>query len=162
MRSFLFTVLFCALSLSGICQEPAKQELHPCGAPTGVSDFLEKYQKNPWLYAQPESGDTLWVAVQVHLLAKDSGAGRIPWDRLLAAFCRLNQDFAESRIQFYMKEPWNLLNNTGWHTHSTIPQGIDMMLTNNADGALNAYFVSDPAGNCGYNLPYGGVAIAHG
>jgi hypothetical protein len=86
MRSFLFTVLFCALSLSGICQEPAKQELHPCGAPTGVSDFLEKYQKNPWLYAQPESGDTLWVAVQVHLLAKDSGAGRIPWDRLLAAF----------------------------------------------------------------------------
>ncbi|MEO6039075.1 MAG: hypothetical protein ABIQ93_11740, partial [Saprospiraceae bacterium] len=23
------------------------------------------------------------------------------------------------------------------------------------------YFVNDPAGNCGYNLPYGGVAIAH-
>ena len=162
MRSLLITILFCTLSLKGISQEPSKQELYPCGAPTGVSDFLEKYQRNPWMFAQPESGDTLWVAVQIHLLAKDSGAGRIPWDRYLAAFCRLNQDFAESGIQFYMKEPWDLLNNTGWHTHSTIPQGIDMMLTNNVEGALNAYFVSDPAGNCGYNLPYGGVAIAHG
>jgi hypothetical protein len=64
MRALLFTVLFCSLSLKGICQEPSKQELHPCGAPAGVSDFLENYRKNPWLYAQPESGDTLWVALQ--------------------------------------------------------------------------------------------------
>jgi hypothetical protein len=37
-----------------------------------------------------------------------------------------------------------------------------MMLTNNVSGALNAYFTSKAAGNCGYNLPYAGVAIAHG
>jgi hypothetical protein len=94
-------------------------------------------------------------------VGKDDGTGRFPYSKLLADFCRLNADYAPARIRFYFKNPWDLVNNTGWYNHSTIPQGINMMLTNNEPDALNIYFVSNPAGNCGYNLPYGGVALNH-
>ncbi|MCB0574414.1 MAG: metalloprotease, partial [Saprospiraceae bacterium] len=73
----------------------------------------------------------------------------------------LNEDYAATGIRFYFKDDWNLINSTAWYQHANIPQGIDMMLTNNVPDALNAYFASNVAGNCGYNLPYAGVAVAH-
>ncbi|MFN0214086.1 MAG: hypothetical protein ACKVT2_07505 [Saprospiraceae bacterium] len=154
-----FTCFLCMLSISPIfAQEPSKAELAPCGT-RGVSDWLRDYRSRPPVADRSE--DTLWVAIQPHLLARDNGTGRISTEKFLSSFCQLNEDFAASNIHFYIKNDWNLLNETDWHTHTTIPQGIEMMLTNNVPDALNAYFVADPAGNCGYNLPYGGVAIGH-
>lgn len=156
----IFLLLFISRSVS-YAQEPAKSDLFPCGAPPGITPFLKAYREHPDQFPQYRNDDMLYVGLKAHLLAKDNGTGRIFWDRFLTAFCRLNQDFAPAKIQFYLKDGIDLIDNTGWYAHSAIPQGIDMMLTNNADDALNTYFVSDPAGNCGYNLPYGGVAIAH-
>ncbi len=34
-----------------------------------------------------------------------------------------------------------------------------MMFANNIENTLNVYIVNDPAGNCGYNLLYGGIAL---
>ena len=154
----IFTFFFCLFTATLFAQEPPKDALAPCGS-RGVSDWLREYQlRTP---VSDRSEDTLWVALQAHLLAKDIGTGRIAVEKFLDSFCQLNEDFAPSNIHFYFKNDWNLLNSTAWYTHTTIPQGIDMMLTNNAPDALNSYFVADPAGNCGYNLPYGGVAIAH-
>jgi len=154
-----FTALLLLLASTLIfAQEPLKETLAPCGT-LGVSDWLREYRFRPPVSDRSE--DTLWVALQPHLLAKDNGTGRLATELFLNSFCQLNEDFAASNIQFYIKNDWNLLNETDWHTHGTIPQGIEMMLTNNFPDALNAYFVGDPAGNCGYNLPYAGVAIAH-
>jgi hypothetical protein len=155
-RLLLFACFFFATSL--FAQEPLKEDLAPCGT-LGVSDWLRDYRFRPPVLDRSE--DTLWVALQPHLLAKDSGTGRIATEKFLNSFCQLNEDFGPANIQFYFKNEWNLLNETDWHAHTTIPQGINMMLTNNVPDALNAYFVADPAGNCGYNLPYGGVAIGH-
>jgi len=155
-RILLFLLLLSTAPL--FAQEPSKASLHPCGT-LGVSDWLREYRFRPPVLDRSE--DTLWVALQPHLLAKDSGTGRISTEKFLNAFCRLNADFAATNIQFYFKNEWDLLNETDWYAHSTIVQGIEMMLTNNVPDALNSYFVADPAGNCGYNLPYGGVAIAH-
>ncbi len=155
-RFLLFILLLPATPI--FAQEPSKEELAPCGT-LGVSDWLRQYQAHPPVLDRSE--DTLWVALQPHLLAKDAGTGRISTEKFLNSFCQLNEDFAAANIQFYFKYDWNLLNETDWYIHTTIPQGIDMMLTNNVPDALNSYFVADPAGNCGYNLPYGGVAIGH-
>lgn len=154
--AFLFCLFILAQGLSA--QEPLKSQLAPCGT-RGGSDWLIQYREHPGL--TDRSGDTLWVALQPHLLAKDAGNGRMSNEKFLNAFCRLNADFAQANIQFYIKHDWDLLNETDWYMHSDIPKGIEMMLTNNVPDALNTYFVADPAGNCGYNLPYGGVAIAH-
>ena len=155
-KILLFTALFFAAPI--YAQEPLKEELAPCGT-RGVSDWLREYQSRPPVSDRSE--DTLWVALQPHLLAKDAGNGRISTEKFLNAFCQLNEDYAASNIQFYFKYDWDLLDETDWYIHTTIPQGINMMLTNNIPDALNSYFVADPAGNCGYNLPYGGVAIGH-
>ncbi|MDO8365656.1 MAG: hypothetical protein Q7T20_02580 [Saprospiraceae bacterium] len=155
----IFTrILFILASAPIFAQEPLKEDLAPCGT-RGVSDWLRGYKARPPVFDRSE--DTLWVALQPHLLARDNGSGRIAAEKFINSFCQLNEDFAASNIQFYIKNGWNLLNETDWHVHSTIPEGIEMMLTNNVPDALNAYFVADPAGNCGYNLPYAGVAIGH-
>ncbi len=155
-----FVLLLCSLPASA--QEPSKSELAPCGTPRGISPWLREYAGHPQDFAADRSADTLYVGVQVHLLAKDNGAGRFATNRMLDAFCRLNSDFAASGIRFYFKNDWNLIDSTGWYQHETIEQGIDMMLTNNVSGALNAYFAANVADNCGYNLPYAGVALSHG
>jgi hypothetical protein len=158
----LLTSFCISLSLCVFAQDPAKESLAPCGTPGGMSPWLKQYKANLASIPSDRSEDTLWVAIQIHLLAKDNGAGRFANDKVLDAFCRLNTDFGPTGIQFYMKDDFNLINSTAYHTHSTIEKGIEMMLTNNVPDALNCYFVADPAGNCGYNLPYAGVAISHG
>lgn len=138
--------------------EKNKLDFAPCGAPPGIDPWLLRYHDHPQDYAS-KGADTLWVALQIHLVAKNDGSGRYSYDRLLAAFCRLNTDYAQAGIQFYFKNPVNLIDNTTWYAHNSIPTGIEMMLTNNVPDALNIYFVQDPAGNCGYNLPYAGIAM---
>jgi len=34
-----------------------------------------------------------------------------------------------------------------------------MMFANNVPNTINCYILTDPAGNCGYNLPYAGIAL---
>lgn len=150
--------LFILAATPVIAQEPLKEALAPCGT-RGVSDWLREYRMRPPVLDRSE--DTLWVALKPHLLAKDNSTGRIATEKFLNSFCQLNEDFAASNIQFYIKDDWSLLNETDWYAHTTILQGIEMMLTNNVPDALNSYFVANPAGNCGYNLPYAGVAIGH-
>jgi len=158
IRVFQFFLLLIGAATPLFAQEPLKEDLAPCGT-LGVSDWLKEYRLRPPV--SDRAADTLWVAMKPHLLAKDNGSGRIQFEKFLNSFCQLNEDFAASNIQFYIKDGWNLLNETDWHTHETIPEGIEMMLTNNVPDAFNTYFVANPAGNCGYNLPYGGVAIGH-
>ncbi len=124
-----------------------------------MEPWLRNYLRTPAAY--PESNDTLWTGLQIHLLARDDGSGRFTPDRLLDAFHRLNEDFAQTGIRFYFKHPWNFIDNTLWYQHDSIVQGRDMMFANNVPEALNVYFMLRAAGNCGYNLPYAGVAMAH-
>jgi len=153
---FIFLLLCSTLS----AQEPSQPEPAPCGT-RGVDPWLVRYTARPQDYAVPRSDDTLYVGIQIHLLAKDNGSGRFSYDKLLSAFCRLNTDYAPSGIRFYFKNPWNEINQTTWWDHNDIPQGIQMMQVNDVLAAQNSYFVSDPAGNCGYNIPYASVAINH-
>lgn len=158
----LLLIFLLSKNLAAQVADPQKMDLQPCGTPAYLDPDLLKYLAEPALAAAERgNSDTLFVALKIHLLASDAGSGRFSPDKFLAAFCRLQQDFAPTKIQFYMKDDWNLLNKTAWFNHQDIPTGIEMMLTNNVPDAANCYFVSNPAGNCGYNLPYGGVAIGH-
>ena len=141
--------------------EPDKNSLAPCGTAPEIDPIIKKFYANPQQFPENDA-DTLYVGVQIHLLANNNGSGRFSAEKLLDAFCRLNTDFEPSEIRFYFKNNWNLLDNSGWYKHDSITQGIQMMFANNVPDVFNSYFVGDPAGNCGYNLPYAGVAIGHG
>ncbi len=156
----VFTLVFIFFLQNLRAQSPEKMDLNPCGTPAYLDPWLKKYLAEEIPVAN-RSSDTLFVALKIHLLANDNGQFRLSADKFLNAFCRLNSDFGGAKIQFYVKDDWNFINKTKWYDHNEISGGIEMMLTNNVPDAINAYFVSDPAGNCGYNLPYGGVAIGH-
>ncbi|MFN0015958.1 MAG: hypothetical protein ACKVU2_15550 [Saprospiraceae bacterium] len=137
-----------------------KEDVAPCGTVSHIDPWLKKYLASPADF--PEGTDTLWVGMQLHLLAKSDGKERIGTEQLLDALNRLNTDFGPSGIRFYCKNDWNQINNTTWYQHDSLTQGIEMMFANNVPDLLNAYFVARAAGTCGYNLPYAGVAMMHG
>ncbi len=134
------------------------QNLRPCGNTGGASPWLKNYQRNP--NAWRKANDTLLlVPLTVHLVGSDEGFGYFPLVGLLNALCQLNADFSQANIQFFLAGPIRFVPNTAWDSHSTILQGAAMMFANNVPNTLNCYIVTDAASNCGYNLPYAGIAL---
>ncbi|MEQ8703679.1 MAG: zinc-dependent metalloprotease [Phaeodactylibacter sp.] len=156
MARLLFTIVL-ALSFAGIAVAQSNWD-HPCGTPAGKSAWLKAYQRNPQAF-QRDNDTTLYVPLTIHIVGTDSGAGFFALSGLKAAFCKLNESFQEANIQFFMAGEINYLMNSAWYSHETVLEGAEMMFANNVDGTLNIYFVNDPAGNCGYNLPYAGIAM---
>jgi hypothetical protein len=145
------------LGLATAAQAQSNWEF-PCGTPPGKSDWLKRYQQDPQ-YFQRDNDTILYVPLTIHLVGTDSGNGFFSLSGLKAAFCKLNESFEEANIQFFRAGEINYLTNSAWYSHETVLEGAEMMFANNVDGTLNIYFVNDPAGNCGYNLPYAGIAM---
>ncbi len=134
---------------------------HPCGTPAGKSDWLKDYQRNPQAYRRGND-TTIYVPLTIHIVGNNDGEGYYTVSRLKDAFCKLNESFSEANLQFFIAGELNYLNNSDWYSHETVLEGAAMMFENNVAGTLNIYFVSNPAGNCGYNLPYAGIAMRKG
>ncbi len=156
-RSLLF--IFAFFSFAILASAQTKYDLDPCGTLPGKSAWLKKYQANPALY-QKNTDTLLYVPLTIHLLGTNTGAGYFSYNKLLDALCVLNQDYEQANIQFFIEGEINFINNDAWNNHNSVLEGAEMMFANNVENTLNCYFVSDPAGNCGYNLPYAGIAVA--
>lgn len=139
MKYFILA-LFLSAGLSAFAQPEG------CATPPVKSEWLTEYQKNPSLYRS--SSATLYVPLTIHLVGTDQGNGYFSLLSLMNAFCTLQNDFAASDIQFYIEEI-RYINNDDYYEHG-FGQGAEMMYLNNVNGTINCYFVSDPAGACGY------------
>ena len=136
----------------------AQESINPCGTISGRSDWLKKYQANPEFY-QRDNDTILYVPLTIHLVGSNSGSGFFSRSSLIDAMCTLNADFEGSNIQFFIEGEINYLANSAYNNHETVVEGAFMMFDNNVENTINCYIVSDPAGNCGYNLPYAGIAL---
>lgn len=132
-----------------------------CGTQPFKDPWLTEFQKSLDISTLRNSTDTLlYVPIALHVVGEDSGSGYFPVGRILKALCRLNMDFEEVNIHFFILDSIRYINNSDWASHPDIHAGAEMMFTNNIADAINCYIVSNPAGNCGYNLPYAGVALS--
>ncbi len=156
-KYLLFFLAFIFLALTANAQ--SKYDLDPCGTLPGKSTWLKKYQKNPVLY-QKNTDTLLYVPLTIHILGTSTGAGYFSYNKVLDALCTLNADFEQANIQFFIEGDLNFIDSDEWYNHNTVLEGAAMMFANNVENTLNCYFVNDPAGNCGYNLPYAGIAVA--
>lgn len=152
---YVYSLLVICLSLSSYAQ---KEHLAPCGSPSVKSDWLKNYQKNPNVF-QKRSGEVLWVPMAITLVGTNQGLDFMSTPALLEALCTLNDDFIESEIQFYLGTPVKYLKSTEYANHSSVLQGAEMMFANNEPNMINTYIMENAAGNCGYNLPYAGIAL---
>ena len=131
---------------------------HGCATPPEKSKWLIEYQKSPESY--PRSSEVLYVPLTIHIVGTDQGAGYFSVEKLMDAFCTLQQDFEASEIQFFIEGDIRYINNSTYYNHS-FGEGADMMEIHNIPNTVNCYIVADPAGACGYFSPWrDGVALA--
>lgn len=132
-----------------------------CGTQPYKDPWLTDFQKRmPSLNLRSADDTLLLVPITLHVVGDDKGQGYFPSGRLMAALCRLNQDFEPTNIQFYLAGEIRYINNSNYFSHDDIHGGAQMMFEHNVDHTINCYVVQDPAGNCGYNLPYAGIALS--
>ena len=163
MKNLLFSkyssVLLLLLFVSTQSLLSQSETLFPCGTVDKKSDWLFRYQQSPDIYNKG-GGSLLYVPLTIHILGTDEGIGYYRTNQLLDALCTLNSDYEDANISFYIEGDIDYINNTSWFDHETTFEGYQMMLQNDVPNTLNCYFVADPAGNCGYNLPYASLAVA--
>jgi hypothetical protein len=128
-----------------------------CGTKDGKVKWLQEYQANPDAY--PETNDTLYIPLQVHLIGQDNGNGFFSLRSLLGAFCTLQNDFKSAMIQFYLLDI-NYIANSTYYNHNR-ETGEEMMSIYKVEGALNCYIPNSPGpGLCGYSDYNLGVTMA--
>ncbi len=93
------------------------QTLHgPCGNGGGPwkEMLIERLLRNKQiLEEQPvQFRNTVYIPVTFHMVANSSGSGRVPHNRVLEQLCKLNEDFADLDMQFYIKSLRDNVNNT--------------------------------------------------
>jgi len=153
----IFAFAFVALCFVNIGQT---QILEGCGTEPYKDPWLTEFQKTLDFRGVESIDDTmLFIPMQLHILGDDGGVGYLSMFSVLRALCTLNEDFEQVNIQFYLKNEISYIDQTKWFRHDNIDAGAEMMFVNNVDSVLNCYIVQDPAGNCGYNLPYAGIAL---
>jgi len=151
MKKYLF-----ALSLVAFCFAVGfsqKEDLSPCGSLPFKSDWLKEYQKDPSQF-ETRSGTVMYVPMTVHVLA-----GGVTDEFIFDNLCQLNTDFQNTDIQFYLNYPIRRVSNGAYNNHEELELGYNMMVEYNVENTVNTYVVDNPAGNCGYNLPYSGIAM---
>ncbi|MCB0638235.1 MAG: T9SS type A sorting domain-containing protein [Lewinella sp.] len=137
------------------------QPTRSCGTMQGRSAWLKAYQAQPLTFAR--GGDTtLYVALTIHIAGTEDGVGYFRREALYDALCKLNADYAQAGIRFFIAGEILYHNNSSYYSHGSVLEGAEMMFAENVPNTLNIYFVNDPAGNCGYNLPYAGIAMKKG
>lgn len=157
MYKIILFIVFAMVSL--FCQAQNSDNLNPCGSPIDhkAESWLEDFKLGKIEYKKNE--DEIWIAMTVHLVSPTDFNSSFRENDALKALCKLNEDFKETKIQFYLKG-FNYINNDNYYIHD-FTFGIQMMNNFNVSGTANSYFVNDPAGNCGYFAPSGGaVAVA--
>ncbi len=136
----------------------------PCGSSTEKHEFLREYQRAPFLYQNnlSRSPNTVYLPISLHLIGRNDSSSAVALQSVLASFCRLNEDYQRSDIQFFIQFPIRYHYSDSMYSHDSVTYGGRFMLTHNVANTINVYFVASPAGNCGYNLPYAGIAMNNG
>ncbi len=134
----------------------------PCGTPNFQSRWQQHYKQNKAAYNNARSPlTTTYLPLTLHIVGENDSTGYGSINTILAAFCKVNQDYASTNIQFFIEFPIRYIPNTAFNNHDSVHIGGGFMLQHNVPNTSNIYFVSDPAGNCGYNLPYAGMAVGY-
>lgn len=139
-------------------QKPAR-----CGTDQvpGARDWFQEMMESRQIENYKTTGGYYYIPVQIHIVRETDGSGGIKKQDALMRICELNQRYDPTKFYFYLKNDIRIINNSTFYSHN-FSQGNIMMFTNNVAGAVNIFFVNDPAGNCGYFSPSGGsVAIAN-
>lgn len=157
IKALIWGILFC-LSWPGTATGQWANSHLLCGTRDGKVEWLKKYQQNPEAY--PKSDDTLFVPLTIHVVGTNGGGGYFSMDNVLRSVCRLNEDFSESGIQFYISGEIDSIANSTYNNHN-FQTGSEMMSLYHVENTVNCYIPNSPGeGLCGYSDYNLGITIA--
>lgn len=83
---------------------------------------------------------TRYIPVTFHLVADNNGDERLPYSAMLNQLCKMNKDYADLDMIFYLKDGgFNLINNNGIFFNPNIPTNINKIVDNKDDGSVNIF-----------------------
>lgn len=151
-----FYSLLLSLFISLFFQIAAAQNLS-CGtgdAPPATLAFLEQLHSKG-LFEARVAEDVLFVPIKIHIIRNDAGVSAFQLSDALRNICELNDWFAPSGIQFFMRGDPNYINNTAWATNFQNGDNDIINPIHNVSGVVNVYYVNvTTIGLCGFaNFP---------
>lgn len=129
-------------------------KIPPCGVREfGPSNWLREFQTNPSAFSHLRgNNDILQLPMTIHIVGQTDGSGYFSRAELQVAICKLNQDYEEHNIRFFIQGPIIYHNNTSWYNHATFNIGQLMYNVTKVVGTMNVYIDNNAAGNCGYAI----------
>ncbi len=93
----------------------------------------------------PTYRDTRFVPIQFHLVANDGGTGRVEVTDVLDQLCRLNQDFLDHDIQFFLKDELNFIDADDLFEYAGYPDelGDAIMQSEEDPNAINVFIIKE-------------------
>lgn len=144
---FIGLILFSSLN----AQDEDISKIPPCGVREfGPSNWLREFQTNPSAFIHLRgNNDILQLPMTIHIIGQADGSGYFSRAELQVATCKLNQDYEEHNIRFFIQEI-RYHNNNAWYNHATFSIGNFMYSSTKVEGTMNVYIDNNAAGNCGY------------
>lgn len=150
----LFVIIITLLSLHLAAQEP-------CATPYSLEDdmWLKSHVENPFRNLRvSRANDLFYVPIKIHIVGDDNGNGYYRIKFLLNTLCNINSQFEQVGFHFYVLGDIDYIDNSALFNHTSFSAG-NIVRQNYDLGALNMYFVENPAGACGYftgngNFPF--------
>ena len=144
-------------------EHPTKDEadMAPCASPGIKTKWMTNYHKNPLLHKQKDNlSSTTYLPISLHIVGNDDSTGYAYLSSVLNAFCRVNQEYKSTGIQFFIEFPIHYIQNSAFNSHDSVIIGGGFMLQYNVPNTTNCYIVTNPSGACGYNVLYGGLTVS--
>ncbi len=137
----IFTILFIFGTFNASAQ-------NFCGTKPYKSKSLIEFQnmEKPWV--DMRSDDTIYVKTVLHIVGRNDGSGYISLQNVLEQACKTNRIYGKFGIHFYIADI-RYINSSRYYDHN-FSIGHEMMRKYKVNGAVNIFFVGNPAGNCGY------------
>ncbi len=169
LANHLLLIVFLVLTYNSFAQQQvcghqlshyqaSEFDFEPCASPSFRTRWMQDYHKNP--VAANHSRTTTYMPITLHIVGNDDSTGYASLPSVLSAFCRVNNDYKSTGVQFFIEFPIRYIQNTAFNNHDSIIIGGGFMLQYNVPNTTNCYIVANPAGACGYNVLYGGLTVS--
>ena len=144
-------ILFLILMVTSVSMWSQSNDHNPCGTSGDYPEWLAGFLANPNRPKARSEDDIIYLPMTVHSVGKTDGSGHYPTLRIFESLCRLNEDFAPYKIQFFIKGDINIINRDLYYDHDDFGDGSRMMKTYNKSLTINTFITNQaPSNACGY------------
>ena len=127
----ILTVLICQISYA---------QQHVCGTHMDATSIHILKQNKANAAESKARQATRYIPTTFHMVGDNNGEQRVNYSAVLNQLCKMNQDYADQDMVFYLSDQgFNLIDNLGIFTNPNNASNIDKIVDNKDDDAMNIF-----------------------